>query len=259
MAEEHGAERRWTVGELAHTTGMTVRTLHHYDALGLVSPDERSAAGHRRYTAADVRRLYRVRALRQLGLSLPQIAAALDRTGDDSTDLRQLLTAQLRQLRAQAERISQLQAQLGALVARLDAAAMPDPEQFLTTLEMISMYEQHFTQEQRDRLAERRAALGTQAMDAARAQVAGMIEDAMRHQRAGTPFDDPAVRELASRWSALGAHLGTDGPQEQASARRFWDDNREEISHRVPWPAEDFLAAVDYLRQAREAGGSHPR
>jgi DNA-binding transcriptional MerR regulator len=242
------------VGELARTTGITVRTLHHYDALGLVSPSERTAARHRRYTAADVRRLYRARALRQLGLSLPEIADALDRTGDDSAGLRQLLTAQLQQLRAQAERITRLQAQLGALVARLDAATIPDHEQFLTTLEMISMYEQHFTPEQRDRLAGRRTALGPQAMDAARAQAAGMIEEAMRHQRVGTPLDDPAVRELAGRWHALGAHLGTDGPREQASARRFWDDNRAEISRRVPWPAEDFLAAVEYLRQAREAG-----
>ncbi|OLB73535.1 MAG: MerR family transcriptional regulator, partial [Actinobacteria bacterium 13_2_20CM_2_71_6] len=209
--------------------------------------------GHRRYTAAEVRRLYRVRALRQLGLPLQEIASVLDRTGDDLTDLRELLTAQLHQLRVQAERITRLQTQLVDLLNQLDGAAMPHPEQFLTTLEMISMYEQHFTQEQRDRLDERRAELGTEAVDAARTQVASMIEEAIRHQRAGTPFDDPAVRDLAGRWSALGAQFGTDGPQEQASARRLWDDNREEISRRVPWPAEDFIAAVEYLRQARGA------
>ncbi|MGC9665204.1 MerR family transcriptional regulator [Planosporangium sp. 12N6] len=110
--------RRWTVGELAHATGMTVRTLHHYDELGLVSPGERTAAGHLRYTAADVRRLYGVRALRQLGLSLSEIAGALDRTGDDPAGLRHVLTAQVHRLRTQAERITRLQARLGDLVAQ---------------------------------------------------------------------------------------------------------------------------------------------
>ena len=74
-------ERRWRIGELAAATGLTVRTLHHYDAVGLLAPAERSAAGHRRYTSADVHRLYRVVALRQLGLSLEEIAGAARRRG----------------------------------------------------------------------------------------------------------------------------------------------------------------------------------
>jgi DNA-binding transcriptional MerR regulator len=49
----------WTVGELAVQTGLTVRTLHHYDDIGLARSSRRSSAGHRRYTAGDVRRLHR--------------------------------------------------------------------------------------------------------------------------------------------------------------------------------------------------------
>lgn len=79
MGEEH--ERRWRVGELASATGVTVRALHHYDALRLVAPAERTAAGHRLYAEADVRRLYKVVALRQVGLRLGEIAAVLD--GDE--------------------------------------------------------------------------------------------------------------------------------------------------------------------------------
>lgn len=253
MGGRHEVGQRWSVGELARATGLTVRTLHHYDALGLVSPGERSARGHRRYTAADVRRLYRVRALRQLGLSLPEIAGVLDRTNGEPADLRRLLTAQLGEVRAQVARLARLESQLGELVAHLDAEDVPQPERFLTTLETMSMYERYFTEDQRDRLAERRDALGTEAVDAARAEAGTLIAEAIRHHRAGTPVTDPAVRELAGRWSALGALLGTDGPREQASARRFWDDHREEISQRMPWPADDFVGAVEYLRRARLA------
>src|SRR4051812_4059433 len=76
-------DKRWKVGALAQATGVTVRTLHHFDAIGLLSPVERSAGGHRLYTADDVRRLYRILALRQLGIPLTEIAASLDGSGAD--------------------------------------------------------------------------------------------------------------------------------------------------------------------------------
>src|SRR5689334_476473 len=67
---------RWSIGELARAGGVTVRTLRHYDEIGLVTASERTSAGHRRYTARDLRRLYRVRALRALGMSLEDIRDA---------------------------------------------------------------------------------------------------------------------------------------------------------------------------------------
>ena len=75
MSTSSGA---WKVGELAHATGLTVRTLHYYDEIGLVSPSQRSHGGHRVYTDKDVERLYRVCMLRRLGLPLAQISDALD-------------------------------------------------------------------------------------------------------------------------------------------------------------------------------------
>src|SRR5581483_12201039 len=65
------------VGELARRTGLTVRTLHHYDAIGLLAPSLRTPAGHRLYTAADVARLQQIVSLRRLGLSLAEIRAWL--------------------------------------------------------------------------------------------------------------------------------------------------------------------------------------
>jgi DNA-binding transcriptional MerR regulator len=66
-----------TIGELAEKSGVTVRTLHYYDRIGLLVPSARTAANHRRYADEDVQRLYRVVALRQLGLSLSHIAGVL--------------------------------------------------------------------------------------------------------------------------------------------------------------------------------------
>ena len=64
------------VGELAKRTGLTVRTLHHYDAIGLLKPSLHTEAGYRLYTANDIARLQQVLSLRQLGFSLDEVRAA---------------------------------------------------------------------------------------------------------------------------------------------------------------------------------------
>src|SRR5580693_7040748 len=67
-----------TVGDLAKLTGITVRTLHHYDEIGLVQPSDRSRAGYRLYADDDVLRLQQVLVYKELGLPLDEIAAVLD-------------------------------------------------------------------------------------------------------------------------------------------------------------------------------------
>lgn len=101
----------FTVGDLARLTGVTVRALHHYDEIGLVRPSERSAAGYRLYSDADVHRLQRVLVLRELGLPLDEIAAALDGGALDAETLREHRAALV------AKR-----AQLDAMVTAVDAA-----------------------------------------------------------------------------------------------------------------------------------------
>ena len=69
------------VGELARRTGLTVRTLHHYDEIGLLRPSLHTDSGHRLYTGRDVARLQQVLSLRQLGFSLEEARQCLDRPG----------------------------------------------------------------------------------------------------------------------------------------------------------------------------------
>jgi DNA-binding transcriptional MerR regulator len=72
-----------TVGRVADLAGVTVRTLHHYDEVGLVQPSARTAAGYRAYSAGDMERLREVLTYRRLGFGLREIA---DLVGDPSTD-----------------------------------------------------------------------------------------------------------------------------------------------------------------------------
>ena len=68
----------WTVGRLAEMTGVTVRTLHHYDEIGLLVPSHRSPAGYREYSAADLDRLQQIVVYRRLEFGLDEIADLLD-------------------------------------------------------------------------------------------------------------------------------------------------------------------------------------
>lgn len=75
-----------TVGQVAERFGVTVRTLHHYDEIGLLRPSERSHAGYRLYTDADLTRLQHVVVYRRLGFALEEIAPLLDDPDVDVTE-----------------------------------------------------------------------------------------------------------------------------------------------------------------------------
>ena len=72
-----------TVGSVAALTGVSVRTLHHYDHIGLVVPSIRTPAGYRGYTDADIERLHLVLVYRSVGMPLEEIRALLDEPGAD--------------------------------------------------------------------------------------------------------------------------------------------------------------------------------
>ncbi|SCL19483.1 MerR family transcriptional regulator [Micromonospora inyonensis] len=91
-----------TVGEVARLARVTVRTLHHYDEIGLLSPSGRTPAGYRRYDDADLERLQQILFYRELGFPLEEIARILDDPGvDPAAHLRrqhELLTVRIKRL-----------------------------------------------------------------------------------------------------------------------------------------------------------------
>ena len=67
----------YSVGEVARLSGLSVRTLHHFDQIGVLKPGERGENGYRRYSQADLRRLQRLLVYRELGFPLKEISALL--------------------------------------------------------------------------------------------------------------------------------------------------------------------------------------
>ena len=97
----------YSVGQVAGFAGVTVRTLHHYDEIGLLAPGERSHAGHRRYGDADLDRLQRILFYRELGFPLDEVAVLLD---DPDADPREHLRRQHELLSARIEKLTKMAA-----------------------------------------------------------------------------------------------------------------------------------------------------
>ncbi|HDU1647009.1 TPA: MerR family transcriptional regulator, partial [Klebsiella pneumoniae] len=113
------------VGELAKRAGLTVRTLHHYEQTGLLTPSARSEAGYRLYNLSAVQRLHMIKALAQAGLTLATIKDYLDR---QTLSLPELLTQQIDMLNAQLRDVGRLRDRLLVLRETLASGNEPDLE-----------------------------------------------------------------------------------------------------------------------------------
>jgi DNA-binding transcriptional MerR regulator len=110
--------RSLTVGAAARLAGVTVRTLHHYDKIGLLSPSGRSVAGYRHYADADLERLQRILFYRELGFGLDEIKELMtDGSADASAHLR-------RQHAMLRDRIRRLERMVGAVEKAMEARTM---------------------------------------------------------------------------------------------------------------------------------------
>ncbi|QWF82201.1 MerR family transcriptional regulator [Amycolatopsis sp. CA-230715] len=187
---------RWSVGALAKAVGLTVRTLHHYDEIGLLCPSERSPSGHRRYVEADLHRLYQIRLLRQIGMPLTEIGDALDRGV-----LREVLTARIELLDRQARRLTALSQQTSALLDQLDRSDWADP---VLLQAQLTVFEEYLTPEQGAFMDVHIEGLDEAAKTTMDTDWSALFLRMVEHYRAGTPETDPALLADAARLLDLG-------------------------------------------------------
>ena len=118
MNDSRTATRSYSVGRVADLSGVTIRTLHHYDEIGLLSPGGRSDAGYRVYEDSDLERLQRILFYRELGFTLKEISTIID-------DPRADAFGHLRRQRGLlTERIERLKAMVDAIDYEMEAKTM---------------------------------------------------------------------------------------------------------------------------------------
>ena len=207
------------VGQLAKRTGLTVRTLHHYDELGILSPRRRSAAGYRLYGEDDVARLLQAVLLRRLGLSLAEVRTSLD---DPRHALLEALRAQAARLRAQIAHEQRLLTRLDSLAGRLEHSANGFGTDVLETLEMLTMFEKYMTEEQLATLAERKEQLGGAHIAEVEAEWPRLIAAVRAAMERGVDPASPEVQPLARRWQELVREFTGGDPQIAGAVRKMY-------------------------------------
>jgi len=190
----------WKVGELARQTKLTVRALHHYDAIGLLRPSHRTAADHRLYSESDVARLQQIQSLRHLGFSLEEIREALDRRG---LTRRQVLELHLERLREQIELQQRLYQRLSRIAEGLSAAEDISVAELTQAIEEMKMQEKYFTPEQLAELQQRGREIGSERIHEVEAEWPRLIAEVRGEMDRGTDPGDPKVQEFARRWMGL--------------------------------------------------------
>lgn len=195
----------FTVGELARLTGITVRTLHHYDEIGLVVPSQRTAAGYRLYDDADVIRLQQVLLFRELGLPLDEIAFAIDQAGSREDLLRQHREV-LVQKRA---RIDAMLSALDSALVSLEKGRVMQPDDVKQMFEGFdpSRYEEEVKQrwgntEAYKESQRRTRRYGKAEWDQIQGDWQAIYAELATLMKAGTPVTDPAVQALVDKHRA---------------------------------------------------------
>ncbi len=240
------------VGELARRTGLTVRTLHHYDEIGLLKPSLHSEAGYRLYTAADVARLQQVLSLRQLGFALEEVRDCLDRPGFAPLEVIRLHVTRLRE---QIELQRKLCERLEALAEHFRTAEEVSADEFLYTIEVMTMIEKYYTPEQLAQLEARAKEVGPEAAEQGPQLWADLFADVAAEMTAGTDAADPKAQELAKRWLAL-VTLVTGGDPGIFNSLRSMYENEENVMGTDTKALQPMMAYI--LKAAAAAGIKHP-
>ena len=128
----------YSVGEVSKFAGVTVRTLHHYDEIGLLRPSGRSPSGYRQYAESDLERLQEVLFFRELGFGLDEIAGLVE---IPTFNRAQILGRQRQLLREQIERLESMAQAVGAALQAFEEGRTMDQEEMFGTLNKEDMVE----------------------------------------------------------------------------------------------------------------------
>ena len=233
------------VGELARRSGLSIRALHHYDEIGLLSP-RRSNSGHRLYTPTDIARLQRIQSLQALGFGLEKIRSLLD---DPSLSPVQVLDMHIDRLRQEAAEAERLRARLERLREHLQQAGNVPVGEFLEAIEEINMLEKHYSKRQLQQLEDRARQLGPDAIRSAETEWPQLIAAMREKKDAGIDPADPEVRALAKRWNELiDQFTGGNASIRKSLGNMYCSEPNLAAKHGLD------EGIGDYVRQAIDAG-----
>jgi DNA-binding transcriptional MerR regulator len=241
-----GTSASFRVGELAKRTGLSVRTLHYYDEIGLLTPPRRAESGYRLYSDAEIARLQQIASLRQLGFALDEIREILAQPG---ASIERVIELHLERIGEQIEAMERLRQRLETIARGLHANGSVTAETLLETMEVMNRMEKYYTSEQLEMLKRRHQELGDEHIKAIEAEWPELIAQVRAEYDKGTDPADPKVQALANRWMELIHEFTGDDPSVAKAVGRIWQE--ESNVHGIETgPMRELIA---YVHQAHAA------
>src|SRR5471032_1758314 len=237
------------VGELAKRSGLTVRTLHHYDSIGLLTPTARSDTGYRLYQRADIARLHQIQALRRFGMSLSEIGALL---AHPDTPLSGILAQQVAALDRQIEQATRLRGLLTQLQRQLAQGEEPELADWLSTLELMTMYDQYFSKEELSRLPL------FQPDGARQSEWQTLVAQVSALKEQGVPPSDPRAQQLSGITPDLTHYVtAAFGAVRQAIYAKYLDaDEMRHMRDNAGKDVEQWPALIAAVQREMDAGSA---
>jgi DNA-binding transcriptional MerR regulator len=243
---ESGAEAiRLKVGALAKRAGLTVRTLHHWDAIRLLVPGHRSSSGHRLYDEADLLRLQQILSLRQLGLPLESIRDLLD---SRKLSPLEVVEAHLSRVRGQLEAQRVLVSRLEHVASELRSAGTVSAGDLILTVEATQMYEKYYTPEQLEQLRQRGEHLGEARIREVEAEWPRLLAEVRAEMDRGSDPADERTQALARRWQDLVEAFTGGDPGITDSLAKVW--RNEPVGEQRPQVGSLDGAMFEYVGRA---------
>jgi MerR family transcriptional regulator, thiopeptide resistance regulator len=233
------------VGEVAKRTSVSVRALHHYDEIGLLTPARRSDSRYRLYDESDLLRLMQIKALRQLGFSLQEIRSLL--TTSDHPPLR-TIEERIAAIDRQIESQRRIRIHLEQVAAALRGGRSPSAAELIEAIEAMTMFDKYFTEEQQKELQTRRETVGEGRIHEVGNEWPKLIADVREAMARGKAPADPEVQALAARWMSLVQEFSGGSRGIEKSVATMYR-NEPGVQQRMGLDAEIF----EYIREAMAA------
>lgn len=207
-------EKHMRIGELAKKVGTTVRTLHHYDAEGLLSPSAESDAGYRLYSDKDMVRLIRILMMKQLGMGLAEIKERIQI--DTPQDVMEMLSAQISQVRKQVATLTESLEAMEALheeIAQMETVSFKKYADILLNLKiksesyrMIKHFDDDALDMFRERIGHKKTALMAETLN-------GLYKEALELIGQDVLPEDERGQQYAAKFWATVKELSGGDPQ----------------------------------------------
>lgn len=209
---------------MAEQTGLTVRTLHHYEEIGLLVPSDRTNSNYRLYNTADIQRLQQIVSLKQLGFSLEQIKDCLEKP--DFSPLK-IMQMQLTQLTKQMQSMTEITDRLDGMIRFFQYKHNDNPTsaELLSFISLMNSMDHTFTPDEMNQIQAQGDKIGKDGIKSVELEWPQLMAAVKAEMDKGTDPADPVMQKHAKRWKELVSMFSGGNPAIEAKLKKRYEEN----------------------------------